>query len=142
MGQHYQWLEANLVFHVAHKLSRKRIPAITVHNDFIVRERDKEITEELTYSLLPENLPTLAAAPWNKALQTQHKAAGETLEGMPVLSAVVIQEYLQCHSGRFPARRIDGCYANLEKIYPASRSCRIYQPPVDRNTTFGKACGT
>jgi uncharacterized protein YbdZ (MbtH family) len=46
-----------------------------VHDEFIVRERDKAIAEELMYSLWPENLPTLAAAPWNKVLQTQHKAA-------------------------------------------------------------------
>jgi hypothetical protein len=75
MGQHYQWLEANLVFHVAHQLSLIGIPALTVHDEFIVRERDKAIAEELMYSLWPENLPTLAAAPWNKVLQTQHKAA-------------------------------------------------------------------
>ena len=73
MGQHYQWLEANLVFHVAHKLSLRGIPAITVHDEFIVRERDKAIAEELMYSLWPENLPTLAAAPWGKALQAQHR---------------------------------------------------------------------
>ena len=75
VGQHCQWLEANLVFHVAHKLSLIGIPAITVHDEFIVRERDKAIAEELMYSLWPEHLPTLAAAPWSKALQMQHKAA-------------------------------------------------------------------
>ena len=68
MGQHYQWLEANLVFHVAHQLSLIGIPALTVHDEFIVRERDRAIAEELMYSLWPENLPTLAAAPWSKAL--------------------------------------------------------------------------
>ena len=65
MGQHYQWLEANLVFHVAHQLSLMGIPALTVHDEFIVKEEDREVTEKLMYSLWPEDLPTLDKAPWN-----------------------------------------------------------------------------
>ena len=65
MGQHYQWLEANLVFHVAHQLSLRGIPAITVHDEFIVMEKHQDIAEELMYSLWPEDLPTLDKAPWN-----------------------------------------------------------------------------
>ena len=66
MGQHYQWLEANLVFHVAHQLSLKGVPALTVHDEFIVREEDKEIVEGLMYSTWPPDLPSLPEAPWNK----------------------------------------------------------------------------
>ena len=65
MGQHYQWLEANLVFHVAHQLSQRGVPVITVHDEFIVMEKDKDIAEELMYSEWPKDLPVLAAAPWN-----------------------------------------------------------------------------
>ena len=65
MGQHYQWLEANLVFHVAHQLSLRGVPAITVHDEFIVMEKDKEIAEELMYNEWPKGFPTLDKAPWN-----------------------------------------------------------------------------
>ena len=67
MGQHYQWLEANLAFHAAHQLSLKGIPALTVHDDFIVREEDKEIAEGLMYSTWPPDLRSLPPAPWNKS---------------------------------------------------------------------------
>ena len=66
MGQHYQWLEANLVFHVAHQLSLRDIPTLTVHDEFIVMEKDKDIAEQLMYSEWPKDLPTLAEAPWNR----------------------------------------------------------------------------
>jgi hypothetical protein len=66
MGQHYQWLEANLVFHVAHQLSLRDIPTLTVHDEFIVMEKDKDIAEELMYNEWPKDLPVLAAAPWNR----------------------------------------------------------------------------
>ena len=66
MGQHYQWLEANLVFHVAHQLSLRDIPTLTVHDEFIVMEKDKDIAEELMYSEWPKDLPVLAEAPWNR----------------------------------------------------------------------------
>jgi hypothetical protein len=71
MGQHYQWLEANLVFHVAHQLSLRGVPAITVHDEFIVMEKDKDIAEELMYSEWPKDLPVLAEAPWNRCCETQ-----------------------------------------------------------------------
>jgi hypothetical protein len=71
MGQHYQWLEANLVFHVAHRLSQRDISALTVHDEFIVMEKDKDIAEELMYSEWPKDLPVLAAAPWNRCCETQ-----------------------------------------------------------------------
>ena len=35
-GQQYAWLEANLVFEVARLLARMNIPALTVHDEFIV----------------------------------------------------------------------------------------------------------
>ena len=65
MGQHYQWLEANLVFHIAHQLSLRDVPAITVHDEFIVTQQDKDIAEELMYNEWPKGLPTLDKAPWN-----------------------------------------------------------------------------
>jgi hypothetical protein len=71
MGQHYQWLEANLVFHVAHQLSLRDIPTLTVHDEFIVTEKNKDIAEELMYSEWPEDLPMLAEAPWNRRCETQ-----------------------------------------------------------------------
>ena len=71
MGQHYQWLEANLVFHVAHQLSLRGVPAITVHDEFIVMEKDKDIAEQLMYSEWPQDLPVLAEAPWNRCFETQ-----------------------------------------------------------------------
>jgi len=71
MGQHYQWLEANLVFHVAHQLSQRDIPTLTVHDEFIVMEKDKDIAEQLMYSEWPEDLPMLAEAPWNRCCETQ-----------------------------------------------------------------------
>jgi hypothetical protein len=71
MGQHYQWLEANLVFHVAHQLRLRDIPTLTVHDEFIVMEKDKDIAEELMYSEWPQDLPVLAEAPWNRFCETQ-----------------------------------------------------------------------
>jgi|GEM_PF-2350262 len=71
MGQHYQWLEANLVFHVAHQLSLRGVPALTVHDEFIVMEKDKDIAEELMYSEWPRDLPVLVEAPWNRCCETQ-----------------------------------------------------------------------
>ena len=67
MGQHYQWLEANLVFHVAHQLCLRGIPGLTVHDEFVVREQDKQVAEHLMYSEWPEDLPVLDKAPWNSA---------------------------------------------------------------------------
>ena len=50
MGQHYQWLEANFVFHMAHQLSLRGVPAITVHDELIVMENHKDIAEQLTHT--------------------------------------------------------------------------------------------
>ena len=66
MGQHYQWLEANLVFHVAYQLSLQGVPAITVHDELIVMEKDRELAELMMYNEWPQGLPTLADAPWNE----------------------------------------------------------------------------
>ena len=74
IGQHYQWLEANLVFHVAHQLSLRDIPALTVHDEFIVMEQDKDLAEELMYSEWPQDLPVLTEAPWNRCCETQPRA--------------------------------------------------------------------
>jgi len=73
VGQHCQWLEANLVFHVAHQLSLRGVPAITVHDEFIVMEKDKDkdIAEHLMYSEWPKDLPVLAEASWNRRCETQ-----------------------------------------------------------------------
>ena len=74
MGQHYQWLEANQVFHVAHQLSLMGVPALTVHDEFIVREEDKEIAEMVMYSTWPSDLPSLTEAPWYKCHEPQPEA--------------------------------------------------------------------
>ena len=74
MGQHYQWLEANLVFHVAHQLALQGIPALTVHDEFIVREQDAELAEMVMYGTWPEDLPELTDAPWNRSRQTKSEA--------------------------------------------------------------------
>ena len=66
MGQHYSWLEANLVFHVAHQLSLMDVPALTVHDEFIVREEDRGMAEMVMYGTWPLDLPSLPEAPWNK----------------------------------------------------------------------------
>ena len=74
MGQHYQWLEANLVFHVAHQLALQGIPALTVHDEFIVREQDAELAEMVMYGNWPEDSPELTEAPWTRSRQTQSEA--------------------------------------------------------------------
>jgi hypothetical protein len=71
MGQHYQWLEASLVFHVAHQLMLSNVPALTVHDEFIVREQDATLVETVMYGTWPEGLPELTDAPWNRLRQTQ-----------------------------------------------------------------------
>ena len=37
-GQYYAWLESNLVFEVAKYLTDQGVPALTVHDEFIVPE--------------------------------------------------------------------------------------------------------
>ena len=73
MGQHYQWLESNLVFHVAYQLSLQGVPAITVHDELVVMEKDKELAEMMMYDEWPQGLPTLADAPWNKRSERQYE---------------------------------------------------------------------
>jgi len=75
MGQHYQWLEANLVFHVAHQLMLSGVPALTVHDEFIVREQDAPFAEMVMYGTWPEGLPELPEAPWNRSRQTKSEAS-------------------------------------------------------------------
>lgn len=74
MGQHYQWLEASLVFQVAHQLTLQGVPALTVHDESIVRGQDAELAEMVMYGTWPENLPELPDAPWNRSRQTKSKA--------------------------------------------------------------------
>jgi len=71
MGQHYSWLEANLIFHVAHQLSLMDVPALTVHDEFIVKEEDKGMAEMVMYGTWPLDLPSLPEAPWYKCHETQ-----------------------------------------------------------------------
>ena len=50
MGQHYAWLESNLVFQIAHQLHYQDIPCLTVHDEFIVPTEDEGILEQIMYS--------------------------------------------------------------------------------------------
>ena len=50
MGQHYAWLESNLVFQIAHQLHYHDIPCLTVHDEFIVPTEDIDTLEMLMYS--------------------------------------------------------------------------------------------
>jgi len=49
-GQEYAWLEANLVFEVARRLARSGVPALTVHDEFIVPEGNEDLVWEFMYS--------------------------------------------------------------------------------------------
>ena len=49
-GQEYAWLEANLVFEVARRLARSGVPALTVHDEFIVPEGNEELVREFMYT--------------------------------------------------------------------------------------------
>ena len=49
VGQHYAWLEANLVFEVARYAVNWEIPALTVHDEFIVAEENEDGMNELLY---------------------------------------------------------------------------------------------
>ena len=51
MGQHYAWLEANLVFEVARYAVHWDIPALTVHDEFIVPEENEDGMNELLYTV-------------------------------------------------------------------------------------------
>ena len=50
MGQHYAWLETNLVFQIAHQLYIHDIPCLTVHDEFIVPTEDIPMLKEIMYS--------------------------------------------------------------------------------------------
>ena len=50
-GQHYAWLETNLVFEVARYAVRWDIPALTVHDEFIVPEENEDGMNELLYTV-------------------------------------------------------------------------------------------
>lgn len=49
-GQEYAWLEANLVFEVARRLARSGVPALTVHDEFIVPEGMEGVVREFMYT--------------------------------------------------------------------------------------------
>jgi hypothetical protein len=49
-GQEYAWLEANLVFEVARRLARSGVPALTVHDEFIVPVGMEGLVREFMYS--------------------------------------------------------------------------------------------
>jgi hypothetical protein len=49
-GQQYAWLEANLVFEVARRLARSGVPALTVHDEFIVPEGNEGLVREFMYT--------------------------------------------------------------------------------------------
>jgi len=50
MGQKYAWLEANLVFEVARLLARMEVPALTVHDEFIVPVEMVGAVQEVMYT--------------------------------------------------------------------------------------------
>ena len=49
-GEHYSWWEQNILFEIAHQACLYDVPALTVHDSFIVRESDKDTMEMLMYS--------------------------------------------------------------------------------------------
>ena len=49
-GQEYAWLEANLVFEVARRLARSGVPALTVHDEFIVAAGNEDLVREFMYT--------------------------------------------------------------------------------------------
>jgi len=49
-GQRYAWLETNLVFEVARRLARSGVPALTVHDEFIVPVGMEGLVRELMYT--------------------------------------------------------------------------------------------
>ena len=49
-GQQHAWLEANLVFEVARLLARMDVPALTVHDEFIVPVDMVEAVYEVRYT--------------------------------------------------------------------------------------------
>jgi len=53
-GQYYAWLESNLVFEVAKHLTDQGVPALTVHDEFIVPESMESAVLECRYKVLPD----------------------------------------------------------------------------------------
>ena len=52
MGQHYAWLEANLVYEVANYLTQfLNIPCLTVHDEFIIPENRALGIEDYLYTV-------------------------------------------------------------------------------------------
>ena len=52
MGQHYAWLEANLVYEVAYYLTQHLdIPCLTVHDEFIIPENRALGIEDYLYTV-------------------------------------------------------------------------------------------
>ena len=49
-GQQYAWLETNLVFEVASRLARSGVPALTVHDEFIVPKDNEDMVREFMYT--------------------------------------------------------------------------------------------
>ena len=49
-GQEYAWLEANLVFEVARRLAGSAVPALTVHDEFIVPAGNEDLVREFMYT--------------------------------------------------------------------------------------------
>ena len=50
-GQYYAWLESNLVFEVARYLAEIEVPALTVHDEFIVPEGMEDAVLECRYTV-------------------------------------------------------------------------------------------
>ena len=50
-GQYYAWLEPNLVFEVARYLAEIEVPALTVHDEFIVPEGMEDAVLECRYTV-------------------------------------------------------------------------------------------
>ena len=69
-GQQYAWLEANLVFEVARRLARSGVPALTVHDEFIVPMGKEELVREFMYTTdFPASSWTIWPKPWKKFLE-------------------------------------------------------------------------
>ena len=50
-GQEYAWLEANLVFEVARRLARSGVPALIVHDEFIVPVNNEDLVRDFRYTV-------------------------------------------------------------------------------------------
>ena len=50
-GQYYAWIESNLVFEVARFLATVDVPALTVHDEFIVPQSMEDAVREYRYTV-------------------------------------------------------------------------------------------